>query len=142
LRLPVPLLTLFGVQAAGVGHMLRLARASCPRARRVRRGQRRAARGSRVWVLTGCRGEGVGLWTVSALWVAYGGDPGGYRYLRLVARTLVCGALRPAVVLPGAVSRHAHAHREGFVGITPLARFLIFVPSRGAPRDDYRSVWV
>ena len=49
--------------------MPRLARASCPRARQVRRGQRRDARGSRVWVLTGCRGEGVDLWTVSALWV-------------------------------------------------------------------------
>ena len=92
--------------------MLRLARASCPRARRRRRQQRRAARGSRVWVLTGCRGEGVGLWTVSALWVADGGDPGGYRHLRLVARTPVCGASRTAVVLPGEVSRRAHAHSD------------------------------
>jgi hypothetical protein len=52
------------------------------------------------------------LSAVSALWVADGGDPGGYRYLRFVARTPVCGALRLAVVLPGALSRRARAHTD------------------------------
>ena len=60
LRLPAPPLTLFGVQAAGVGPMPQLARASCPRARRRQRRQRRSARGLRVWVRTGC-GERVGV---------------------------------------------------------------------------------
>ena len=92
--------------------MPRLACASCPRARRRRRQQRRTARGSRAWVRTGCGGERVGFWAVCALWEAGGGDLGGYRYLRLVARTPVCGALRPAVVLPGAVSRRARAHSD------------------------------
>jgi hypothetical protein len=99
-----------------VGCLLRSLPTKCLRARRRARGHRHDARGLHVCVLTGCCGEGVGSWAASALGVAYGGDPGGYRYLRLVARTPVCGALRPAVVVPGAVSRRARAHRRG-VGV-------------------------
>ena len=40
----------------------------------------------------GCGGEHVVPRLVSALWVACGGDPGGYRYLRSSARATVCGA--------------------------------------------------
>jgi hypothetical protein len=52
----------------------------CLKARRIQRRQRRDARGSReqVRTATGCRGEQVVYWALRALWVAYGGDPGGY----------------------------------------------------------------
>jgi hypothetical protein len=53
--------------------MLRYARASCSRARRIQRQQRRDARGSRQQVRTGCRGERAVFWALRALWVACGG---------------------------------------------------------------------
>ena len=51
------------------------------------------ARSSCGWMRTVCCGERVVSWAVSVLWVAYGGDPGGYRYVGLEARLAVCGAL-------------------------------------------------
>ena len=107
LRLPVSPLTTSRTQVAPAKLMLRRGRGGRLRARRRPRGERRDARGSRSLLRAGCCSGTVVSRLVSALCVASGGVPGGYRYLRLVARPTVCGAQVSSVVVARTVSRRA-----------------------------------